>query len=180
MFVRRLALAAVLTAMGATGCSHAPPPGQPIARNELTRMLSGRSLLVEAPSGWPYQTLLYLDRRGTGWRDALVRPGYEPVPGGMSMLISWVVSDPDGLCTWSTPLIGDMPSSLPPTYDCIQIQRAPGPQYGLQVTFRHGRDTYITTAQLLDGNTFPPASLTRYDRQVRALYGGRLPSWTLP
>jgi hypothetical protein len=173
----------VLTLLAATlaGCAGSPYAGYlPIPAAELAPMVAGRSLLLGETADWPYQTVLYLAPDGGGWRDGRLAHGTEPRPGDMAMVLGWRVTDEDGLCVWSTPLIGDMPSGAPPLRDCLRVLRAPTNPAVLAATATDAERSITAALQLRDGSVFPLDRIAQYQLQVRVLYGGRLNNWSIP
>lgn len=175
----RAPLVALLLAL--CGCGSDPYAGyQKVPAAELLRMVSGTSLLLDGTATWPFQTMLYLAPGGGGWRDAKLRPGTEPRPGDMAMIIAWQVRDEDGLCLWSTPLIGEMPSFTPPHHECLLVLRDPAVPQALVATAADADRTITAPLSLRSGNAFPPGPIAQYDLQVRVLFGGQLPAWQVP
>ena len=143
-------------------------------------MVSGSSLLLDATRDWPFQTMLYLAPDGSGWRDASLLPGTDPRPGDMAMVLVWQATEADGLCLWSAPLIGEMPSFTPPHRECLRVLRAPTGQETLAATATDAQRSITAPLLLHGGNTFPPGQIAQCELQVRVLYGGQLPPWQIP
>lgn len=181
--VTRAPSAAFALLLATAGCAADPAAGYlPVPAAELTRLVAGNSLLLDATADWPMQTLLYLapGGGGGGWRDARLRPGAEPQPGDMAMVLAWQATDEGGLCVWSTPLIGLMPSFLPPQQDCLLVLRAPTGGEALMATATDPQRSVTAPLYLRSGNSFPPGQIAQYEVQVRVLFGGQLPRWRIP
>jgi hypothetical protein len=143
-------------------------------------MVVGNSLLLDRTKDWPFQTLLYLAPGGRGWRDARLVPGTGPQPGAMAMVIAWQTSDPDGLCLWSTPLIGEMPSFTPPHHECLRVLRVPAAPETLAAAASDKQRSITAPLSLRSGSAFPLERIAQYEMQVRVLYGGQIPDWRVP
>ena len=177
---RRFAGFALLL-VGTSGCGGNPYSGYlPVPAVELTRMVSGNSLLLDGTKAWPLQTMLYLAPEGGGWRDARLQPGTEPQPGDMAMVLSWQATEEDGLCMWSAPLIGVMPSFAPPQKQCLRVLRAPAEPDTLVATATDAQRTITAPLQLFNGNIFPAGQIAQHELQVRVLFGGQMPTWRVP
>jgi hypothetical protein len=178
---KRSARAAAALLLGVAGCASDPYAGyQPVPAAELARMVPGNSLLLDRTADWPFQTLLYFAPGGSGWRDARLPPGSDPQPGAMAMIIAWQASDADGLCLWSTPLIGEMPSFTPPHRECLRMLRAPAAPETLVATATDAQRSITAPLWLRGGSAFPLERIAQYDLQVRVLYGGQIPAWRVP
>lgn len=175
-------LCAVIAAVAAAACSRvaATPPPAPLAPPELHALVSGRTLRVRATAGAPVETLLFLAPDRTGWLDNAVVPGEAPMPAGMSMVFEWGTAPGSRVCVWATPLIGQMPSFVPPFEQCVQILRSGLPPQGFSAIVEHGEEGRAGPLELLPFNAFPAASTEQYLEQVRVLYGGKIPSWSHP
>ena len=154
--------------LGAAACAADPYAGyQPVPAADLAPMLTGRTLLIGATKDWPWQTMLYLDCAGGGWRDARLVAGSVPRPGDMAMVISWQATEADGLCLWSSPLIGEMPSFIPAHRECLRVLRDAAAPELLAATATDAGRSMTAPAVLSDGNAFPPGRLAQ-DRSAGA------------
>ena len=179
MMARPLA-ALVLALALVAGCARGPAPEQFFSAPELSELVTGRTLHVagccEAPTG----TLLYLAKDGTGWLDSRLVPGAPATPSGMSMVLTWRVVDGSRVCLWATPRIADMPSFAPPFSECVQVLRSREATGGLiGVVMREGSITK-GALDVYPSSVFPAAAIDQYLVQVRVLYGGHVPAWSIP
>ncbi len=181
MSMRRGIWTALVLLLGVAGCAKDPYAAyQPVPAAELERMVVGNSLLLDRTKDWPFQTLLYLAPGGRGWRDARLVPGTDPQPGAMAMVIAWEASDTDGLCLWSTPLIGEMPSFTAPHRECLRVLRAAAAPETLAATASDKQRSITAPLSLRSGSAFPLERIAQYQMQVRVLYGGQIPAWRAP
>ena len=172
---------ALVLLLALAGCAGDPYAGyQPVPAAELTQMVSGNTLLLDRTGKWPFQTLLYLAPGGGGWRDGRLVPGTDPLPGSIAMVLSWQATDDDGLCVWSSPLIGELPAFMPPHKDCLHVLRAPVAPELLAASASDDKRSITAPLWLHSGSTFPPGRIAQYEVQVRVLYGGELPTWRIP
>jgi len=158
-------------------CGGRAGPDVILSAPELSALATDRTLYVPPCCDTPNGMMLYLARDGTGWFDSRMLPGNAPSPGGMSMVLSWRATPEAGLCLWATPRIGEMPSLLPAWHECLLVSRSAAPPERLQVAVRHGDRTRTVPLYVYAYNAFPQSTVDRYLTQVRALFGGRLPSW---
>lgn len=173
---------ALAATIAVAGCMRAvrPLPQQLFAPADLKALLTGRTLRVLAGGGSPFETLLYLGPAGRGWLDDEVVPGTPPDPSAMSMVFAWGLVPASRVCIWATPLIGQMPSFVPPFEQCVQVFRSGLPPQGLSAVVIRDEGAHMAPLQLLPFNAFPAAAVEQYLEQVRVLYGGKVPNWTHP
>jgi hypothetical protein len=162
----------------ATGCASDPYAGYaPVPAEDVVRMVSGGSLLIDATEDWPFQTLVYFAPGGHGWRDGKLVPGTEPRPGDMASLVTWRAADANGLCLVSAPLIGEIPSFVPPHKECMQVWQSTVAPALLLARAEDAQRSILAPASVTPGNGFAPARIAQYERQIRVLFGGQLPDW---
>lgn len=176
--ILRISLYAASAAVTVAACTHAAEPtGQLIPPAELNALVAGRTLRVRATSDTPFETLLFLGSGRKGWLDNQVIPAKDPQPGDMSMVFDWRVEAGSRVCTWATPLIGEMPSFTPPFRECVQVLRSGTPPQGLSAVVEWRGRSKAGPLELLPFNAFPRA-IDQYLEQVRVLYGGKVPDWS--
>jgi hypothetical protein len=172
----------LVAAMVVAGCASgaSPPAALPFLPAELDALAAGRTLRVPAGGGSPFETLLFVGPGSRGWLDERVVPGTPPSPGDMSMVFEWGAVPGSRLCVWATPRIGQMPSFVPPSWQCVQVLRSGQPPQGLSAVVERGEAAHSGPLELLPFNAFPAATIAQYLEQVRVLYGGEIPNWTHP
>jgi hypothetical protein len=167
--------------LGIAGCAADPYAGfEPVPAAELVRMTSGNTLLIDSTAQWPFQTLLFIAPGGGGWWDGRLEPGSEPQTTGMAMALAWRITDDDDLCVWTSPLISEMPTFTPPDRACLRVIRMTMTPDVMVATSANRQRTITAPARLVSGNSFPPARIAQYERQVRVLFGGQMPTWRVP
>jgi hypothetical protein len=172
-------IVALVAAVILADCVRAPAPDRFFSRSELSSLVTDRTLYVPSCCNRPDGTLVYLAKDGTGWLDSRLMPGDPPKPGGMSVVLAWRVDDGSQVCLWATPLIGDMPSFVPAFSECLQVLRSLVPPDGLVATVAQGGKFHTSWLGLYPFNAFPQPVIDQYLTQVRVLYGGHVPAWTV-
>jgi hypothetical protein len=170
----RVFIAALLAVALGSGCANAPPADQLFSPSKLSSLVADRTLSIRASPTVPEGMLLYLARDGTGW---FQEPSYPPKPGRMSMVFDWRVVNGSRVCLWATPTVGDIPNFIPAFQTCIQVLRVP---HGLKAVFAQAGQLATGPIALYPFNAFTPQAITEYLEQVRVLYGGTIPVWTIP
>jgi hypothetical protein len=171
---------ALLVSLGATGCSRGQiTQAQPFAPTQLEQLVGGKTLILRPSDGTQYETVLYLDRLGTGWLDAWRVAGTAPNPSDMAAVISWQATAGSQVCVWSAPMIGEIPSGLPPRRQCWRILRSARPPYALGAE-ACPTERRTTAIEIRDGNAFARPQIAQYEQQVRVLFGGNMPAWRIP
>ena len=166
--------------LAVAGCAAPPRPSPYLSPAELTDLVSGQTLHVQAEDDASFGTLAYFDPAGGGWFDAHAVEGTPPAPGEIAMILRWRVTDRSGVCAWTTPLVGEIPFWVPPHYDCIQVLRSDRRPGGLDGVVARGGGTVRTPLRPVPGNGFPPEQTALFAEQVRVLSGGRIPAWQIP
>jgi hypothetical protein len=161
-------------------CVQAPNPYRLLSQSELTRLVTNQTLYVTSCCDAPNGLMLYLTANGTGWLDRRATPPIPPSPGGMSMVFSWGLTTDSGVCFWATPLIGNMPSLMPASFQCLQIERSRAEPAYYQATVTKGDQSRTAPLYVSAFNAFPEPVISQYLAQVRVLYGGHLPTWGVP
>ena len=167
----------VMAALG--GCAHAPAPDQLLSSSELSGLVTDRTLYVPCPSNPADGTLLYLASNGTGWLDSRMMPGYPPGPGGMSIVFDWRVAEDSRVCFWATPRIGDIPSFAPAFSECVQVLRSRATPGSLKAVVTQDCKVCTGWLSLHSPSAFPQPVIDQYLAQMRVLYGGQIPAWTV-
>ena len=173
--MRRVAIALLLAASGCV----APPYAayQPVPADDVARLVAGSSVLISPTGDWPFETLIYFDRAGHGWRDALLLPGTNPVPGAMAEVIAWQSTDAEGLCLWSAPLVGEIPYFVGPHRECLRVLSASAAPDTLVATITRDHRAITAPLVLQPGNAVAADRIAQYQLQVRVLSGGKIPNW---
>jgi hypothetical protein len=173
----RAAYSVLLAALALAGCERGPAPDQFLSQQELNTLVTDRTLAV---SGKPEGTLIYLAPNGTGWLARDVLPGSGPAPGGMSMIFAWYTDYASRVCYWATPRIGKMPDVTPPAHECVQVLRAPEAPPGIFIGVTQQKDICrVRPMEVYAYNAFPQPVIEQYLTQVRVLYGGHIPAWSM-
>lgn len=161
-------------------CVQAPSPYRLMSQSELTSLVTDRTLYVASCCDAPNGLMLYLADNGTGWLDRRVIAGIPPSPGGMSLVFNWSVTADSRVCFWATPLIGNMPSLMPASLQCLRIERSRTEPANFQATVMKREQSRTAPLYVSAFNAFPQPVISQYLAQVRVLYGGRLPTWDVP
>jgi hypothetical protein len=161
-------------------CVQAPNPYRPLSQYELTSLVRDRTLYVASCCNAPNGLMLYLADNGTGWLDGRAAPGVPPSPGGMSMVFGWNVTADSRVCFWATPLIGNMPSLMPASLQCLRIERSRTEPPYFQATVMKRDQSRTAPLYVSAFNAFPEPVTSQYLAQVRVLYGGSVPTWGVP
>ena len=183
-------MASFVALMLPAGCARRLAPDQLLSPTQLSNLVTDRTLYVPfssyTPDGMllfssdtPNGMLLYLARDGTGWLDSRLVSGFPPQPSGMSMVFNWRVVDGSQVCLWASPLIADMPSFTPAFHVCVQVLRSRMPPDSLEAKITQDGKSRLGPLELYAFNAFPPPVIDQYLTQVRVLYGGQIPTWTL-
>lgn len=171
-------LALGLVAVVSAGCANRPPiTDRFYAPQELSGLVTGRTMRIGDASGSDMFALLYLAPDGTGWLDTEVLPGEPPKPDTMSMLVNWRLEGGSQICAWASPLIGEMPSFVPSHLICIRLLR-PDIRNPGSTAVTLGNEWYQAPLEFYPFNAFSVAAIEQYRRQVRVLYGGQIPDWS--
>jgi len=174
-------LRALLVLLAPAACAPSPDPARMLTPPQLAELVTDRTLLIRDGTTADDATLLYLARNGTGWLDHSVRAGFPLTPGGISMVLSWRLDDASRVCLWATPRIGEIPTFAPVGLECIQVLRA-GPPYagaGLNAVVTRAGNSSVGWLDTLPFNAFPPPVIDTYLDQLRVLFGGQVPRWTI-
>jgi hypothetical protein len=175
---KTLALGFVAVASTGCCCSSLPITDRFYAPQELSGLVTGRTMRIGDASGSDMFALLYLAPDGTGWLDTEVLPGEPPKPSAMSMLANWRLEGGSQICAWASPRIGEMPSFVPSHLMCIRLLRPDIQNPGITaVTLRNGW-YQVLPLEFYPFNAFSIAAIEQYRRQVRVLYGGQIPDWS--
>jgi hypothetical protein len=168
-------------AISLAGCGYSQPPTDRFyPPQELSGLVTGRTMQINASAGPGPHMLIYLAPDGTGWLDIQFGRVAPPQVGSMSMLTNWYLAVESQVCATASPRIGDMPNFSPASLVCVQVLR-PGAQdvSPTAVVWPNGRYQALPLA-LYPFNAFPDAEITQYRRQVSVLFGGYIPIWSLP
>jgi hypothetical protein len=174
-------LALGFVAVALTGCSGSS--SQSIARRfyapqELSGLVTGRTMRIGDARGSDRFALLYFAPDGTGWLDTAVLPGEPPEPATMSMLVNWRLEGGSQICAWTSPLIGEMPSGAPAHLMCIRLLR-PDIQNPAITAVTLWKGWYqVQPVEFYPFNAFSVGATEQYRNQVRVLYGGQIPDWS--
>jgi hypothetical protein len=161
-------------------CVQAPNPYRLLSQSELTSLVTDRTLYLASCCDAPNGLMLYLADNGTGWLDRRATPPSPPSPGGMSMVFNWGITADSRVCFWATPLIGNMPSLMPASFQCLQIERSRAEPASFRATVTKGYQSRTAALYVSAFNAFPEPVISQYLAQVRVLYGGHLPTWSAP
>jgi hypothetical protein len=163
------------------GCAPSHPPADRLyPPRELSDLVTGHTMRIGAVIGTHPHTLIYLAPDGTGWLDAQVGQTALPSTGSMSMLTNWYLATGSQVCATATPLIGLMPSFASAKLVCVQLLRpAPCDDAPTAVVMSDRRYQALLLA-LYPFNAFPNATIEQYRLQVSVLFGGQIPTWSLP
>lgn len=173
----RTSLAALLATLLASACVNSPPPNRLLPASQLRGLVADHTLSIHSSSSTPDGMLLYLARNGTGW---FQEPDYPPKPGRMSFVFDWRMAGESRICLWAAPLVGDIPSFMPASQTCIQVLRSRKVPGGLEAVYAQDGRQATAPIELYPFNAFRPRVIDRYLEQVRVLYGGTVPEWTIP
>lgn len=168
-------------AIALAGCAFSQPSTDRFyAPQELSDLVTGRTMRIGAATGQGLNMLIYLAPDGTGWLSTQVGQGALPRVGSMSMLTNWYLAIGSQVCATASPRIGDMPDFFPAKLVCVQVLRPGVHGAGLTaVVWPDGRYQTLPLA-LYPFNAFPDAKIAQYRLQVGVLFGGHVPSWSLP
>jgi hypothetical protein len=168
-------------AIALAGCGHSQPPTDRFyPPHELSDLVTGRTMQIGSSIGPGLNMLIYLAPDGTGWLDSQVGQVAPPQVGSMSMLTNWYLAVESQVCATASPRIGQMPNFGPAKLECVQVLRPGAHDVGpTAVVWPDGRYQALPLA-LYPFNAFPDATITQYHRQVSVLFGGHIPTWSLP
>lgn len=173
-------IAVVLTVLLQSGCASGPRPDQFFSTDELRDLVTDRSLDVQFWHSEPSGVVLYLARGGTGWlNNGPLLPGIPPQPSSISMVFNWRIDGGSRVCVWAAPRIGDVSSFVPTSFRCLQLLRSLDPPGALQATVEQAgisRNAWVTVYPF---SVFPQPVIDDHLAQLKFLFGGRIPSWTL-
>ena len=174
----RILTASLLATLALAACTPPPAPDRFFTPQDLSQLVTNRTLAV---AGEPGGSLLYLAANGTGWLARDVQPGWPPTPGDMSMVFSWRLEGPSRICYWATPRIGAMPDFAPASLECLQVLRSSDTAGALTgITERDQAPPRSRPLEVYAYSLFPPSVIDQYLTQVKVLYGGHIPTWTVP
>ena len=175
----RRSLALSVAAVAVAGCCNSPPVADRFyTPRELSGLVTGRTMRIGDASPSRFFALAYFAPDGTGWLDTEIVPGEPPQPSAMSTLVDWHLVDGSQICAWVSPRIGEMPSFVPSHLACIRLLR-PGIHDPRITAVTQRNDRYqMLPLEFYPFNAFSPAVIEQYRRQVRVLYGGRIPDWS--
>jgi hypothetical protein len=168
-------------AVALAGCGPSQPPNDRFyAPQELSDLVTGRTMHIGASTGLGLNMLLYLAPDGTGWLGTQVGQVAPPQVGSMSMLTNWYLAVESQVCATASPRIGEMPDFGPAKLVCVQVLRPGAHDAGpTAVVWPDGRYQALPLA-LYSFNAFPEANIAQYRLQVGVLFGGHVPTWSLP
>jgi hypothetical protein len=173
----RRALVLISGTVAAAGCAGGrATPDRPYPPQELSALVTGRTMDIGVAGSARPHTLIYLAADGTGWLDRQVGAG-PPQPRTMSMLTDWHVDSESKICAWASPPIGAMPNFAPASPLCVQVVRPAGRNAGLAAEVQWNGREQDMPLQVYPFNAFPTATIEQYRLQVRVLFGGRIPEW---
>jgi hypothetical protein len=168
-------------AVALAGCGHSQQPTDRFyPPQELSDLVTGRTMHVGAATGLGPNMLIYLAPDGTGWLDTQVGQVAPPQVGSMSMLTNWYLAVDSQVCATASPRIGEIPDFVPAKLVCVQVLRPGAHDAGLTaVVWPDGRYQTLPLA-LCPFDAFPEATIAQYRLQVSVLFGGHIPTWSLP
>jgi hypothetical protein len=168
-------------AVALAGCEH----NQPVADRfyspqELSVLVTGSTMHIGAATEPGLNMLIYLAPDSTGWLDTQVGLPGPPRVGSMSMLTNWYLAVDSQVCATASPPIGEMPDFFPAKLVCVQVLRPDAQGLGpTTVVWSDGRYQALPLT-VYPFNAFPEAQTAQYRAQVSVLYGGHIPTWSLP
>jgi hypothetical protein len=178
-YVSQQTLALCFVAVASAGCYRSLPiTDRFYAPQELSGLVTGQTMRIGDASGSDVFALLYLAPDGTGWLDTEVLPGEPPKPSAMSMLVNWRLDRGSQICAWASPRIGEMPSFVPSHLMCIRLLRPDTQNPGTMAVAMWNGSYRMRPLEFYPFNAFSVAAIEEYRRQVRVLYGGRIPDWS--
>lgn len=168
-------------AIALVACGPSPPPTDRFyPPQELSDLLTDHTMHIGAASGPGLNLLIYLAPDGTGWLDSQAGQVASPHIGSMSMLTKWYLAEGSQVCATASPPIGVMPDIAPAKHLCVQVLRPGAHDTGPTVVVSSDGRYQALPLALYPFNAFPDDKTTQYRRQVSVLFGGHIPTWTLP
>ena len=168
-------------AIALVACVDSPPPTDRFyAPQELSELLTDHTMNVGVASGSGLNLLIYLARDGTGWLDNQAGQVASPHIGSMSMLAKWYFAEGSQVCATASPPIGVMPDIAPARLLCVQVLRPGAHDTGPTAVVSSDGCYQALPLTLYPFNAFPGDKTAQYRLQVSVLFGGHIPTWTLP
>jgi hypothetical protein len=168
-------------AVALAGCDYSQPVTDRFyPPQELSDLVTGHTMHIGPATEAGRNMLIYLAPDGTGWLDTQVGPPGPPRIGSMSMLTNWYFAAGSHVCATASPRIGEMPDFFPAKLVCVQVLRPDALGTGRAAAVWPDGPYQALPLTVYPYNAFPDATTVQYRRQVSVLYGGHIPTWSLP
>jgi hypothetical protein len=171
-------IAALVVTLVLTGCAQPPPvPYVGFSPEELNQLVTDQTLYIPFCCEAPYGTLMYLSKDGGGWLDSRLKAGSPPTTSEMSLVLNWHVQEGSQVCLWASPLIGEIPSFIPPSYHCLDVEHPANATAPLRVRVMGDNAAGKSWLTVYPYNAFPASVVDQYMTQLKVLFGGQIPTW---